>query len=360
MLELLLTLLVLYALQCVVLLPRGATLFGRLDARWHTSEGPGWRMLHPWPSAAGWLATRPPLLEDDGELRTRGPTPWLGAGYAGGEGLRVVPGGGQSVKVRGRRVLIDGVPAMRGATQRQAAELGGLLGALVGEAADAKALLDAWLARSFAAKELAEARERSAAATRWLGIFSDLGLVAFFVTAPLLAAWLGGERLLVFGFPIYLALHVVSWVLLVRAYAVMHPESEERFEVLFAAAIYPPVLVRAASELRRQSLCGFHPAAVAAEVLPRAAALDFLRTELLRASGESERAAVADVVERLGSTPEALFAPPERSDPYSSSYCPTCRTEYRLESGACIDCDIALEPLEPDELGGDGRARRGC
>ena len=51
MVELLLTLLALYGLQCVTLLPRGATLFVRPVSRWTASEGPGWRWLSPWPSA---------------------------------------------------------------------------------------------------------------------------------------------------------------------------------------------------------------------------------------------------------------------------------------------------------------------
>ncbi|MGI9591219.1 MAG: hypothetical protein ACR2P8_07615, partial [Myxococcota bacterium] len=55
--------------------------------------------------------------------------------------------------------------------------------------------------------------------------------------------------------------------------------------------------------------------------------------------------AILGVVARLGSSEEALFAPPVPSDPLARSYCPTCRTEYRLAEGVCIDCAVALRPL---------------
>ena len=348
MVELLLTLLVLYGLQCLVLLPRGATLFLRPAEVWRASDGPGWRLLHPWPSAAGWLASRPALVAEggaNGGLRTRGPTPWLGAGYAEDRGVRLEPGGGQSVEARGSRVLIDGQPALSAASRLHAAESAERLRALAAEGADAEALLDRWLEDSFAAAELARTREAAAAATRWLGILSDVALLGLGVLLPGLAFWLGGERALLFFGPSYLVLHVALLALLGRAHRRLRPGRGDLFEVLFSAALYPPLLLRSAAELRRQALGGFHPAAVAAEILPRSAALDFLRAELARARGERERGAILGVVARLGSSEEALFAPPAPSDPFARSYCPTCRIEYRLDAGVCIDCDVALRPL---------------
>lgn len=357
MVELLLTLLVLYGLQCVVLLPRGATLFVRPAGAWLASEGPGWRLLHPWPSAPIWLAARPPLRSGDDGLRTRGPTPWLGAGLAEGTGPRIVPGSGQSVTVRGSRVRIDGVPALRAANRRQAAAQAEELRALVAEAAPADRVLEEGLVRCFDPAAVSRARSRASAATRWLGRLSDLALVALLAALPALAATLGSERALLLFAPGWLALDVALLVLLHRAHATLHPEGGDRFELLLAAALYPPLLLRAAGELRREALCGFHPAAVAAEVLPREAALDFLRGELARCSEERERAAVARVVARLGSSPAALFAPPERSDPLARSYCPTCRTEYRRDDGACVDCGGALAPLAATGSPGEASGR---
>ena len=353
MVELLLTLLVLYGLQSVVLLPRGTTLFFRLGERWRVNEGPGWTMLHPWPSAPGWLASRSPLLPCARGWLTRGPTPLLGADFVEDTGVPIEPGSGQSVALRGRSVRVNGVTALRAATKQQASRTAGLLSALASNGSDAEALLDAWSDRAFAPDELARARARADSGTRWLGIASSFYLAAVFLGTPALAAWFGGEQVLFYGWPVYLVLHVVTWLLLFRAHGALVGESEERFEALFTAAIYPPMLVRAAPELRRQALCGFHPSAVAAEVLPREAALDFLRGELAHAKGPRENAAIWQIVARLGSNPDELYAPPERSDPLARSFCPTCRTEYRLEAGDCVDCGAALKRLEREAPPGE-------
>jgi hypothetical protein len=328
--ELLLTLLVLYVLQSVVLLPRGATLFLRPGARWRAREGPGWTLLHLWPSTAGLLGSRAPLRTVSGGLLTRGPTPWLGADFVDDTGVRIVPGSGQQVTVRGHRVRVDGVTAFRAPTTRYARRTAELLRAVVAEGSDAEALLDEWSDRAFAVEELTAVRERVASGTRWLGIASNAYLAAVFLVTPALTAWFGGERVLSYGWPGYLLLHIVTWLLLFRAHAAVDDASADRFEVLFTAAIYPPLLVRAASELQ-----------------------DFLRAELAHAEGPREHAAIWQVVARLGSNPEALFAPPERSDALARSYCPTCHTEYRLETGDCIDCGAALKPLEQEAPAGE-------
>jgi hypothetical protein len=340
--ELLLTLLALYGLQCVTLLPRGATLFLRPGSRWNASEGPGWRWLNPWPSGKAWVASRPALVGDAESLRTRGPTPWLGADYAETEGVAFVPGGGQAVGLRGQQVLVDGAPALRAPTRREAARLAAQLEALAKPGADADALLGSWRADAFAAGPLRERHERVDSATRWLGRLSDLGVVLLGAGLPSLSAVVGGERALVWLGPTYALLHLVLLLLLSRAQRAVHP-GEGSFELLFAAALYPPLLLRSAGELVREALCGFHPAAVAAEVLPRDEALDLLRGELARPLPDDERAAVVAVVHRLGCSLDELFAAPERSDPLARAYCPACRTEYRRGEGACVDCGAPLE-----------------
>jgi hypothetical protein len=343
--ELLLTLLVLYGLQCVALLPRDAELFVRLGGTWRLSEGPGWRVLHPWPSAASWLASRSPLVEEGDVLCTRGPTPALGADFAEGNGVRVVPGGGQAVKVRGSRVWVAGELALRGTTKLVAQEAAELLTSLAAEGADTGALLQGWQDRAFASDALTEARASAEDATRGLGIASDVSLAALLVVLPALSAWLGAELALLWFAPGYLVLHGATLLLLARAHAVLQSGAGDRFEVLFSAALYPPLLLRSAADLRRKALAGFHPAAVAAEVLPLASALDFLRAELSTCADVRERDELAAVVTRLGCTWEELFAPPETSDHLALSYCPACRTEYRVEDGACVDCGAPLSRL---------------
>jgi hypothetical protein len=341
--ELLLTVLALYGLQCVVLLPRGATLslvFAGTAVRF---EGPGWRMLHPWPSAWSWPASRPQVRRDGAKLRTLGPTAFFGAGFAVGDGVALEPSGGQRVEVRGTRVLVGGVPALRGLDASHAAELGSLCRALTARGADVEALLEESLARAFDVDALLERRGRAADATRWLSRVADASALALFALLPGLGLWLGSERaLLVFG-PAYLALHVAGAGLFVRAHRRLRPSAAgERFESVFAAALYPPLLLRSAQELRRRALAGFHPAAVAFVALRPHAALDALRGDLGRASTARERAGIEDLIARLGSSAEELLSAPERSDPLAQGYCATCRTEYRRASGSCIDCGAPL------------------
>jgi hypothetical protein len=348
--ELMLTLLTLYGLQCVVLLPRGASFWLVLGSAVARVEGPGWRVLHPWPSAWSWPAAAAGVVRTGNVLHTLGPTPWLGAGFAIGDGPGLTPGGGQRVEVRHTRVLIDGAPAMRGLDPNHAAELGALCRALAADGADVEALLDAAMARSLDIDSLETRHALVSEATRWLAKLSDVSVLALFALLPGMSLWLGGERALMFFAPGYLALHLAGMWLLARAHRRLHPDSAgERFEAIFAASLYPPLLLRGAQDLRRRELSGFHPAAVAVAALPADSALDCLREWITRARTERERAGITDLIERLGSTTEQLLAAPPRSDPMAMSYCASCRTEYRLASGCCSDCGANLEPFGESE-----------
>jgi hypothetical protein len=348
--ELLLTLLTLYGLQCVVLLPRGASFWLVLGSSATRVEGPGWRVLHPWPSAWSWPAAAPSVVQTGGALVTLGPTPWLGAGFTIGSGPVLTPGGGQRVEVRHARVLIDAAPALRGLDPGHAAELGALCRALAEEGADVEALLDRAMARSLDIDSLEARHAQVAEATRWLAKLSDVSALALFALLPGMSLWLGGERALLFFAPGYLALHLAGMVLLVRAHRRLRPSAAgERFEAIFAATLYPPLLLRAAQDLRRRELSGFHPAAVAVAALPGDAALECLRGWITRARSERERAGITGLIERLGSSTEQLLVAPARCDPLAKSYCASCRTEYRLASGCCSDCGAHLEPFGESE-----------
>lgn len=352
MVELLLTLLVLYGLQCAVLLPRGGVLFARILGSWQRSEGPGWRLLHPWPSARVWLGSRSAWLEDAEGLRLRGATPWLGAGFAEGGEPRFAPGAGQPVEVRGSRVLVAGRPVLRGLGRPHAAALGALLAELARPGADAEAVLDRAVRESFDLDALREADARIDEATRWLAVLADVCFLMLFAALPALAWWLGGERALVLLAGPYLLLHVAALVGFGLAHRRLLPDAGgARFEALFTAALYPPLLLRAAQDLRGQLLAAFHPAAVAAVALPEQEALAFLRTEIARCTADGEianreRAGLLATLEALGGSLEALLAPPAPADPLARSYCPRCRTEYRILAGACSDCGSDLEPLQ--------------
>ena len=69
--ELLLTALLLYGVQCLARLPAGGVLFVRAGGRIIVAERPGWRLLHPLPSGRCWIATRTSLRADGGRDRER-------------------------------------------------------------------------------------------------------------------------------------------------------------------------------------------------------------------------------------------------------------------------------------------------
>ena len=69
--ELLLTALFLYGVQCLARLPAGAALFVRAGRRIIVAEGPGWRLLHPLPSGGCWVTARTSLQEDEGRAQER-------------------------------------------------------------------------------------------------------------------------------------------------------------------------------------------------------------------------------------------------------------------------------------------------
>lgn len=336
MVELLLTLLVLYGLQCTVLLPKGCSLWLRLGGAWRRSAGPGWRLLHPWPSAWSWLEAGLPVVRAGDGLRAIGPTPWLGSDYAGGPGPLLGPD--QQVEARGTRVLIDGGPAARGLSPSHAGRIATVLREVGSGGESALERVLASYVEDAGAPFEAE-RERVAHATRWLAALADVSLMSLFGVLPGLSIWLGGERTLLLFAPAYAGVHLASVVALYLAHRRLLPEDGgDRFETVLTAAFYPPYLMRSAQGLRLR-LLGARSDLMAAGVLPEAAVLDRVR-QLLHRDPEDRHG--ARVLEVLGVSRETLFDPPAREDELARSYCPACRTEYRIVSGACTDCGAAL------------------
>jgi len=355
--ELLITLLLLYALQCVLLLPRGAVLFFRSLRDWRHSEGPGWRLANPLPSAPSTIGLRLPLVEDEAGLRSRGFTPWLGATFAPSPGPRLEPGRGQEVEVRGAIVRVDGRPFLRAASKGHAAALGSLISALAREGEAAWQRVEQELAESCSVERARTGHLELEQATRWLRPLSDANLFALFAVLPGMVWWLHAEAALFLFLPAYGVFHVAT----VTAFALTHrrlfPEATgERVEQIIGVAFYPPLLLRAVQNLRFAVLGFLHPAAIAALVLPRDLARDFLRSELARTQHlalaalphrrrlvECEYGALAGLARELGTTPEELLAPPKCRDTMARSYCPACLCEYRFSSGKCSDCAVPLQ-----------------
>jgi len=348
--ELLIWLTLLYALQCVAWLPRGAELFVRPIRRWVISRGPGWRLVHPLPSGDAALALRFPLSEREGRLRGRGATTWLSGQDWGARSAPVDLAALGRASAQGSVVRVDGRPFARGWGPAHAESLAQLLRELAGDdPGRQRERLERSLAESLSYAGYEAARAKVDAATYWLGIFALL---------PVCIAGFGEEPGILRALPILAVLHLATLVALASARRSLRPwRTGALIESLVVAGCYPPLLLREHHTLRTQELASFHPAVVASSLLPEEDRRAYLRAELARASmrpAESPRSedelGLADLEHRallrltceLGESPEALLAPPARCDPAAAAYCPACLCEYRRATGSCSDCDLPL------------------
>lgn len=352
----------LYLLQCAAWLPRGAQLFVRPLTKWVVAGGPGWRLLHPLPSGSAALALRLPLVERGGRLHGRGGASWWGGRDWGDCGPAVERGALGGASARGSVVGAAGVPLGRGLGPVHAAALAALLRELAGgDRESARKRVAEALAQGLSPAGYAAARARVDAATGWLGWSSDLYWLGLFGLLPAFVLGFGEERGLLLVLPILVALHLVTLAALARAHRRLRPGRRGALiESLVVAACYPPILLREHHTLRSQELSGFHPAVVAAALLPGAQWRAFLRAELVRASArceasvrplpelgldELERRALWDLAHELGETADSLLAPPSGCSPLAAAYCPACWCEYRRAAGSCTDCGVPLVPI---------------
>jgi hypothetical protein len=299
------------------------------------------------------------LVEQDDRLHGRGSATWLSSQSWGARGEPVSLAALGEATVRGSVVRVGGRAFARGSSPAHAESLAQRLRDYAtadrGRESTRKAFDEGLSLAHYTA-----ARARVDAATRWLGWSSDLYWVGLFGLLPVFLAWIGEERGLLLALPALAVLHFSALAAFAGAHRRLRPgRNGALVEALVAAACYPPLLLRAHSTLHTQELGSFHPAVVAAAVLPEADRRAFLRAEWVRASArtdaasqqsdspgldELERRALARLAGELGESPETWMAPPPRRDPSVEAYCPACLGEYRSDAGWCTECGIALIP----------------
>jgi hypothetical protein len=360
-LELLVTLLLLYLVQCAAFLPRESVLFTHPLRHWRIRVGPGWRLLPPLPTAT-WLHTRRfPLRLRDGRLWAHSSPSRFGWRSPDAPAEPMHPGPRVALDVTGKLVRIQGRPFYRAASKRSAERMASLLRSLEGASqAEIRRRIEAKLASSLSLGSFRDEVERFTAATRTFGWLCNLYLCFLFVGVPLLILLAHEERGLQLAFAAIAILHPATLFALVRAHRKLHPEPRgELFEQLLSATLYPPLLLRAHSELRVDLLGDFHPAVAAAALLPQAERLRFLRAEVLRlessaavstgtAGGpvdeipELELRALLELLTECGETREGLMKPPRKDDELARAYCPMCAADYIRPDGPCADCGVEL------------------
>ncbi len=357
--DLLIALGFLYGLQCATWLTRGAELFVKPLRTWVVSSGPGWRLLHPLPSGRSSQALRFPLVEHEGHLHGRGAVTWLSGQGWGTHGAPVSLAALGEATVHRSVVRVGGRAFARGSSPAHAESLARLLRdyAKAGPRCGRESMQRAF-EEGLSLARYSAARARVDAATRWLGWSSDIYWVGLFGLLPVFLAWMGEERGLLLALPVLAAFHFSTLAAFAIAHRQLRPGSTGALvESLVAAACYPPLLLRAHHTLRTQELASFHPAVIAAAVLPEEDRRAFLRAELVRASERSDAAsrrcdrpgldelesrALWCLARELGESAETLLTPPPRQDPFVETYCPACLCEYRCAAGRCTECRVAL------------------
>lgn len=136
--------------------------------------------------------------------------------------------------------------------------------------------------------------------------------------------------------------------------------------------LYPPANLRAVTTLSKHLAIDLDPLAVlAAERAPGeleaalASELHGITMALADPAGDDDwrtawslrRAAVEALVARLGLDRDRLLAPPERSDPQASHYCPFCDGEFLPGPTECPACRATLLPFAPAQPTGTKQPR---
>jgi hypothetical protein len=356
-LELVVALIFLYAAQCLKLLPAGSAMVGRLGRGRRLWEGGGWRLLSPLPFRVAHLGTRLPIREGPDGLRAIAPVSRFAFAPEPGPGLPFVPGRVERVEGRGKMVWVDGRPFARAIHRRQALLWLALLSDLAGcGPVEARSRLAAAVASGFDLSRFRARQEdftRACRALRWSGGAYFTGL---FLLSPVLVWVFHTEQGLALSLPVLIALHLATLVSLGLAHRRLLPDAAgERVELLIAAFLYPPGLLRGLQELANEVTSGFHPAVLACALLDDEDRHRFLRIELGRlmqlreaapAPGlgvaELELRALLGLAEAIGESESSLLTPPARVDPMAERYCPVCLTEYRATVDGCSDCGTQL------------------
>ena len=327
---LLAVLIVIWAGECFVRLPRGGIAIVRRVT--------GWRILAPpanrgGPHGSFALASAIPIVGI--ELLAY---PWVErAAQLTEEELAGVARWGNEVTLgTGERVELAGI---------RAAESFEALGvSLHGAAPEARAhaLEQAWNEalddRAIESRRAAFDRQRG---LEWFCATQAIWLV---LAAPVLTLIHGFTRLGLLLIGVALGLDLVIAILFWLASRRLFPE--ERFARWAGAAtmiVSPASAVAATRHLARPLLADKHPIAIVAATMPREALLRFARRWL--AEHPAAHGPIAAYLAAKGISGEDLSRIPQREDDACRTFCPVCEAQYTLATGACSDCGAALVNL---------------
>jgi hypothetical protein len=342
--ELWLTLVALYAWQCMAWLRVPSAVFG---PRWLDPgdlHRRGVHALSPWPSTLGVVAARLPFLPvDAGRAFVVQAGDTLGASHA----IAFDP---LDLERRGVRVLANGRVMLKASSTAQARCWADILARLA--AMPAADRMGAWrrvLAESLDHRALAERLDDAGRATRWLARVCDVDLLFMGLGLPAAGLLLGGELVLAVSLPALGGLHVIALVCAYLAHRRLFPDrGGERAEEILMAALYPPALLRRPPAWVDAATAGFHPLAWTRLLTDDAKTRRTWLGEVTRLSRETERSSLEAPALRIERDLLVDLAPHEwtraperpRSDPTAASYCPICGDDFRAGFDRCAGCDV--------------------
>lgn len=346
--ELWLTLVALYAWQCIVWLRAPSAVFG-----------PGWlgpgdlhrrgvQLASPWPSTPTLIAARWPFrLSNDARSIVI-------AGRGELDTDQAFELDGITLEVRNTKLRVDGRLALQAASKAQARDWQHVIGSTAACTEDARP--QHWRSactRSLDHERLSTQLEHAQRVTRWLRVGADVMALAVFVAVPLAGLSLGSEFALARAIPGLAALHLVVLALAFVAHRRLFRERVgERAEEIFMAALYPPALLRRPAAWVDAATAGYHPLAwVRILEAPDHAQLIWRREGAWlerRASAAPGEASAIELERDLleAAWPDAWQAPDHRTrvDPTAESYCPVCWDDFRSGFDRCAGCDVATVP----------------
>lgn len=356
--ELLLTLLVLYAAEGLLFLPPDAFAFSWTRrggaARRRMGRDAGVSSLPLRPGALTLFAAPPPLALEGDRIRTTAPVGALGLPAPRAAAPWLDRAALAPIEVAGKRVRASGAAFVRGASRRHARDLAALLARLVRTDTEERrsSLADAWTASADPAP-LRERVDAARAALRTSALVCDAYALTLFVGVPALLVATDADRTLWIALGIVALLHGAALVSARAAHRALLPSDDSgRREALLAAAIYPPSLLRLPQRIFLEATGVPLPATAAAALLAGEARVHFLRRALAESDHDAsalpgDRDALLRTLAGIGIEAGELRRAPERADPSAVAWCPRCFEQFRPGRERCTDCDVALRGYAP-------------
>ena len=369
--SLLLVMVVLYLVECLFWVKRGAWVF-------RTWLGRFW----------SYRADSEFARNDHGGVHWAWPLPPLGAVHVcrgmpisfGPEGILsfkaecVNPGGRpiqssrfvrwtevKTVELRGKRVLVNGTQFWAGDSVQSPERLAAWLKEMAGLSAEERLKrMAASVTRQYDTEAFERRRREMQVELRWLDALCPVFLVYFLVAIPVVVTFWGWLPGLYYLLPLLFGMSgVIAWRF-ARAHRTLYPEAgEERFKLMLLCALIPASAARARDPLTSGALEEFHPLCGASVLLTPGAFRnvaepawrDLCYPQLPECDSRDPvavatehwyrsecRAAFRGILTERKLDMDQWVRPPKPSEPVNVNYCARCHAQFTAAAVSCGEC----------------------